>query len=101
MLRSPRTLIDFSLNNSQGIKPILSDNAKLLTNSGEGLNSAVYLLIGVSGGELGADASLSLGHHRVTETNNVDIVIHKFVRYVGCKLGIAEHHGSDGAKVVT
>ena len=70
--------------------------AHFLLDLAEALNHEVDVLLGMAGGELGANPILALGNHRVAEGHNVDALLKHPAGELMGNLGIIEHDGNNG-----
>ena len=68
----------------------------LLLDLAEALDGEVQILLGVTGGDLGADAGLAHGHYRVAEARDVDALGQHPGGELLSHLGVVEHDGHDG-----
>src|SRR5450631_3041663 len=71
------------------------DDSQRTTDGGKGGHGGVQLLRGVRGRHLGADACLSLRHHREAEAHHVDALLQHAVREGAGQLGVSEHDGNN------
>ena len=71
-------------------------DSHFLLHFAKGLDRQIQILLGMTGGHLGADAVLALGHDRVAEGHHIDALFqHPACKLMG-HLGIVQHHRHDG-----
>ena len=75
----------------------LLQDAEVVADLIEGGDTAVDLLVGVSGRELYADARLVLRYHRVAESCDEDSLLLHAGGELSSLGSVVDHHGDDGA----